>query len=322
MQEKELKNLAKIELHCHLDGSLTLSSVSELLNRKVSADELMVADDCKDLATYLEKFKLPLQCLQSYQNLKKAAREFLISLAKDNIKYVELRFAPMLSVNENLDCKNVIEAVLEGLKSGKEVCGIEYNVIVCAMRHHSSKTNMDMLKVAYEFFGNGVCAADLAGNEATYPMNEFVEVFTYAKKLLLPFTIHAGECGNANNIKEAILLGARRIGHGIAMSNNKEVQKLCIKNKIGIEMCPISNMQTKAISDISKYPLREFLDANILVTINTDNTTVSNTSLTKEFGFIQKNMGISDDELILITKNSIEVAFANDDIKNSLYKII
>ena len=144
MQEKELRNLAKVELHCHLDGSLTLESVSELLNRRVSSSELMVADDCKDLKSYLEKFELPLKCLQTYDNLKKAAREFLLSLVKDNIKYVEVRFAPMLSVNEKLSCRNVIEAVLSGLEDGRKICDLDYNVIACTMRHHTAETNMEM----------------------------------------------------------------------------------------------------------------------------------------------------------------------------------
>lgn len=322
MQEKELRNLAKVELHCHLDGSLTLESVSELLNRRVSSSELMVADDCKDLKSYLEKFELPLKCLQTYDNLKKATREFLLSLVKDNIKYVEVRFAPMLSVNEKLSCRNVIEAVLSGLEDGRKICDIDYNVIACTMRHHTAETNMEMLKIAREFLDFGLCATDLAGNEAAYPMGEFKEVFNYAKKINIPFTIHAGECGNSNNIKEAIELGARRIGHGIAMRGNEEIKTLCLKNRIGIEMCPISNMQTKAIDSLQAYPLREFLDKKLLLTINTDNITVSNTSLTKEFLFIQNKLNISDEEIHLLRKNSIEVAFANDDVKNKLYKML
>ncbi len=321
MQKNDLKKISKIDLHCHLDGSLSLECISSLLNRKVNSDEIMVADDCKDLATYLEKFQLPLQCLQTYENIKKASENFLISLINENIKYIEVRFAPMLSINNNLNCKQVIEAVLDGLNEGKKVSNIDYNVIVCAMRHHSDETNIAMIDAARYFLNEGVCAADLAGDEARYPMYKFRNLFTYVKSLGFPFTIHAGECGDANNIKEAILLGAKRIGHGIAMKNNKDIQELCRKNDVTIEMCPISNMQTKAVKNIIEYPLREFLDNNIKVTINTDNITVSNTSLSKEFGFIQNNLGIRDEEIELLIKNSINSTFADDSVKHKLLKL-
>lgn len=319
MQKEKLKRLTKLDLHCHLDGSLTPESVSELLKRQVLVGELRVDDDCPNLADYLKKFELPLQCLQSYRNLKKASREFLLSLQDENIKYVEVRFAPMLSVNESLSCDKVIEAVLEGLEEAKKTCGIYYNVIVCNMRHHSTETNMSMIKTARAYLGQGVCAADLAGNEAAYPMGEFKTLFEYVRSLEMPFTIHAGECGSFDNIKEAILLGAKRIGHGIAMRGNPEVKALCKERRIGIEMCPISNMQTKAVKALSEYPLREFLNEGLAVSINTDNRTVSNTSLCKEFEFVEKNFSVNDDETILLIQNGIETVFADDDIKNKLF---
>ena len=143
-----------------------------------------------------------------------------------------------------------------------------------------------MIRTAREYLGNGVCAADLAGAEAIYPMSEFMELFGQAKKLGMPFTIHAGECGNVQNILDSVEAGALRIGHGIAMRGNSEVQKMIREKGIGVEMCPISNLQTKAVESESQYPLREFLDNGIKVTINTDNRTVSNTTMTK-LQFIQ-----------------------------------
>jgi len=153
-------------------------------------------------------------------------------------------------------------------------------------------------------------------------MSEFMELFRQVKKLGIPFTIHAGECGNAKNIMDAVEVGASRIGHGIAMRGNIGLQEIIRKKHIGIEMCPISNMQTKAVKSIIDYPIREFLNAGLPVTINTDNRTVSNTSLTKEFEFIQKNFRISDEEILLMTGNAIDVAFADDDVKNRLFNIV
>ncbi|EGG81150.1 adenosine deaminase [Lachnospiraceae bacterium 2_1_46FAA] len=312
--------IPKVELHCHLDGSLPIQTVSELLGREVRQSELQVSEDCRNLAEYLEKFDLPLQCLQTEEGLKKASKAFLMDLQKDNVQYVEVRFAPLLSVNEHLNCRRVIQSVIEGLEEAKKECNIFYNVIACAMRHHSEEENLEMMKVAREFLGEGLCAVDLAGNEAAFPMENYVELFGEAKKLGLPFTIHAGECGRVENVIQSVECGAARIGHGIALRGNRDGIALCKEKGIGIEMCPISNLQTKAVQNPSEYPLREFIDAGLRVTINTDNRTVSNSSLQKEMEFVKKQYGITDDELIKLTGNAIDVAFAEDSVKEELWR--
>ena len=313
-------SIPKVELHCHLDGSLPVQIVSELLGREVKQSEMQVSEDCRNLAEYLEKFDLPLQCLQTEEGLRKASKSFLMDLQKDNVQYVEVRFAPLLSVNEHLNCRQVIQSVIEGLEEAKKECNIFYNVIACAMRHHSNEENLEMMKAAREFWGKGLCAVDLAGNEAAFPMENFAELFAEAKKLGLPFTIHAGECGRVENVIASVNCGAARIGHGIALRGHKEGIALCKEKKIGIEMCPISNLQTKAVQHPSEYPIREFLDAGLLVTINTDNRTVSNSSLEKEMRFIQEQYGITDEELIKMTGNAIDVAFAEDSVKAELWR--
>jgi adenosine deaminase len=312
-----------IDLHCHLDGSLPLSIVRELLGRTVQIEELQIAGDCRSLSEYLGKFDIPLQCLQTATGLEKAAFHFMGEAAKDGIDYIEVRFAPMFSVHDSLSCKQVIESVVAGCKRGKEVFGVSSNVIVCAMRHHSEEQNLRMIHCAKEFYGaGGVCALDLAGDEAAYPMSQFREIFTLAKRMELPFTIHAGECGNAKNIGEAIACGAKRIGHGIAMSKNTEIQELCVKNRIGVEMCPSSNLQTKAIDEVTHYPLKEFMNQGILATINTDNRTVSNTTIHKEIELVRKYCGMSEEDIGKLMKNAIEVSFAADDEKERLNKLM
>ena len=322
IKNKKILRLPKIDLHCHLDGSLRMGCVEELLGRKVEEKELRVSSDCRDLAEYLEKFDLPLSLLQTEKSLKQASKDFLLSLQDDNVKYVEVRFAPLLSVNERLSCDRVIESVLDGLKEAKEICDIDYGVIVCAMRHHKEEDSLKMFRVARNYLSDGVCAGDLAGNEAAYPMEKFRGLFTHVNNWGMPFTIHAGECGRAENIKEAILVGAKRVGHGIAMSHNEEIKRLCKENRIGIEMCPISNEQTKSVSDMHFYPMKEFLQEGLLVTINTDNRTVSNTSIQKEMGYVQTNLQISEEELYRMTKNAIEVSFAKEEVKEKLLRTI
>lgn len=312
--------MPRVELHCHLDGSLSKGCVEELLGRSVTEDELGVSPDCRDLAQYLEKFDLPLLALQTEEGLKRAGFDFIKTMYGEHMDYAEVRFAPFLSTEKGLATDRIISAVIDGLSQGKKEYGVEYGVIVCAMRHHSYEENFAMIKASREFLGMGVCGADLAGNEAAYPMALFMDLFKETRRLDMPFTIHAGECGSVKNITDAIECGAARIGHGIAMRKDEAVMKLCADKKIGVEMCPISNLQTKAVALMSEYPMKQFLDRGIMVTVNTDNRTVSRTTFDKELEFIQNNYAITDSEIIKMMKNAVEVSWADDNIKDRLLK--
>ena len=319
MTLEELTLLPKVELHCHLDGSLSREFVEARLGRTVSQKELQVEESCTSLAEYLEKFSLPGLCLMDETGLEDAGYDVLKGMSKENVLYAEIRFAPLLSETADMSCRKVIEALLKGLERGKKEFCIDFGVITCAMRHHSQEENFRMLKTAREYLGYGVCAADLAGAEASYPMSGFMELFRNARKLEMPFTIHAGECGSVQNIIDAVAAGAGRIGHGIAMKGHYHLQRELADKRIGIEMCPISNLQTKAVQSPEEYPIREFLNAGVKVSVNTDNRTVSNTTLTKELQFIQKTYGITDEEILLLMKNAAETVFAGDEIRERLY---
>ncbi len=319
MTTEELKVLPKVELHCHLDGSLSRGFIESRLGRTVSPEELQVSENCTSLVEYLKKFSLPGQCIMDEKGLEEAGYDVLKSMRLENVRYAEIRFAPLLSETSSMNCRSVIEALLKGLDRGRADFGTGFGVITCAMRHHSQEDNSRMIKTAREYLGYGVCAADLAGAESMYPMSQFMELFQNARKLDMPFTIHAGECGSVQNVIDSVRAGAGRIGHGIALRGHYDIQKNLADHGAGVEMCPISNLQTKAVKSTAEYPLREFLDAGLKVSINTDNRTVSNTSLTKELKFIQNNYGIQDEEIRLLMKNAVDTAFASEDEKERLY---
>lgn len=315
--------MKKVDLHCHLDGSLNIDFVADALKRlgvissrpELEA-KLRINSDCTSLTEYLEKFDLPLQCLQTKDNLKQAAYELVADLAKDDVIYAEIRFAPMLFTHNGLSCEEVIESVLEGMQRGEKEFDIYTQAIVCAMRHHSLGKNMKMLEEARKFVGHGVCALDLAGDESTYPTKNFRELFVKAKEWNIPFTIHAGECGSRKSIQDAIEFGASRIGHGIALTKSRNLRNICREKGIGIEMCPTSNLQTKAVENMEEYPLQQFLDEGLSVSINTDNRTVSDTTMDKEQSYF------SDEVILQCTKNAVEMAFVCDEIKKELMRKI
>lgn len=317
-QMYRIKAMPKIDLHCHLDGSITLESVEQILGRKVNPEKLKAGEQCHDLAEYLERFRLPLACMQTEEGLRIAAKELLLDVAKENMKYIEIRFAPLSSVHDYLNCRKVIEAVLDGLKEAEKQCGVLWNVIACAMRHHPQEDSLSMMKVCREYLGEGICAVDLAGDEASYPMEGFRELFLQAGKLGFPFTIHAGECGRLENVLEAVECGAARIGHGIALKGHPKAQQLCADRRIGIEMCPTSNLQTRA-AEKKGYPIREFMASGLLVTLNTDNRTVSGTSMTEEMTFVSDEYKITEEELKQFFHNAIEVSFADEQVRHRLW---
>lgn len=322
MLDRNFLNRPKIDLHCHLDGSLALKSMSEILGREVCQEEIQVSDNCTSLAEYLQKFDLPISCIQTEMGLKKSAKDFLLGLQKDNVKYVEARFAPFFSCGEGLSYRQVMESVLEGLKEASEETGILYQVIACNMRHLDENINIRMMRECREFLGEGLCAIDLAGDEKSMPNAMFGNLFAEAKKLDYTYTIHAGECGSVQSILDAVDMGAKRIGHGIAMMGNTEVQKILASKRVGVEMCPISNYQTKALQPGDSYPIREFAKMGVLATINTDNRTVSNTSITKEMEFLNDRFGIMEEELYQYQMNAVDAAFCDDAMKHEIWKIL
>lgn len=324
-----INSLPKIELHCHMDGSMGYEITRELaasigeIHTLEEIKKLTTASmDCSSLAEYLAKFDIPLKCIKSKEGLKKISYDYVRQASLDNIKYAEMRFAPGSSLGTGLTYNDVFESIEEGLLLGKNDFGIDVGMIVCAMRHVSMDESLEMLKSAKEHMQNGVVGCDIAGDEKSHTNYEYKQFFDTAKSYNMPFTIHSGECGNANNIVEAVELGAKRIGHGIAMAGQKNIIDLCVSRKIGVEMCPTSNLQTKAIDSMANYPFPEFVNSGVSINLSTDNRTVSDTTVTKEWELLDRTYSISFETYRKIYCDSVEMSFAPDDIKHSLLSYI
>lgn len=231
-----------------------------------------------------------------------------------------MRFAPTFSTNEGLSIRDIIESVQEGLKEAEAQADIKTGIIVCGMRHLDMETNLSMLKQAAEHYGAGVVACDLAGDEKAFPTKNFVEFFEASKKMGIPFTIHSGECGSTENIRVALELGAKRLGHGIAMGRDLDLIRECASRRVGVELCPSSNLQTKAVLSFDDYPMRSFMAAGVPVSINTDNRVVSGTTNTREWERVVEHFAITEEEISKIYRESVEMSFATDITKHELLK--
>lgn len=319
--------MPKLDLHCHLDGSIDPKLIGNWL-KKIGRErspeevkkEVTAPRRCDSLMDYLSRFYLPLEYVQYRENLEECAFDLALRAFRENVIYLETRFAPGTSLREGLTHREAIDAVLSGLRRAEEKCGIRTGLICCAMRHQPEENNLNMLKQARERLGAGVVAVDLAGDEKSMPNVHFRNFFEECRKEAMPFTIHSGETGDRQNVKDAIEFGAARIGHGIAMKGDRSLEKLCAERHVGVELCPSSNFQTGASEGWQDYPLREFMKAGIAVSVNTDNRTVSDTDSSRELQQCADKLKLSKQELEQIYKGSVDMAFADDQVKEDLLR--
>ena len=279
-----------------------------------------VSPYCSNLSEYLEKFVLPLQVLQTGECIEYAVYELLRDVYSQGLCYVEIRFAPQLHTKSHLTQDEAVSAAVKGLKRGTTDFDIKAQLILCCMRNNSNhKENEETVRMALKYLGNGVCAIDLAGNEAAYPTGDFADIFRQAASEGIPFTIHAGEAAGAESVWKALELGAVRIGHGIRSASDKALMDTLSEKGIYLEMCYSSNMQTHAVDKSQDYPLRLFIDRGVNVTINTDNMTVSGTTLKREYQILQKQFAFTENELKSLALNSAYAAFLPEADKRLLY---
>ncbi len=324
---EEVINIPKILLHIHLDGSVDINLLYEWLKEDgydLSFDEakkkFQVDKDCKSLNQYLEKFDLPCMLLNSKERLKKASRELFLKLDREGVLYAEVRFAPLKHINDNMDEEVVVEAVVEGMREAFSKTKIRGGIILCCMRDFSFDDNIKTVDLAFKYLNKGVVGIDLAGAEAIYKTEDFRDVFMYASKLNIPFTIHAGEADGISSINSAISFGAKRIGHGIRSIDSDEFMKKLIDDNILLEICVSSNYQTGAVKEY--HPIEDFIKKGIKVSINTDNDTVSNININSEYKYILDNTNITIEDIKRSNYNAIDFIFADDNEKNKLKKII
>lgn len=309
--------MKKIELHVHLDGSVRPSTVSEILNLDLNyvKKNMVVESDNEDLSCYLTKFDLPVRAMQTKDNLKRVAKELAIDLKNDDVIYAEVRFAPQKHTLNGLSLNDVVLSVLEGLKS---VNGIKINLILCMMRGDSFNKNKDVIDVCQKYLGSGVVALDLAGDEKRFKTKDYKALFAIAKEKEVPFTIHAGEADNYRSVKDAIGFGAKRIGHGINITENDDVINEVIKNKVTLEICLTSNVQTKSVKSYVDHPIKKLYEKGVLITINTDNNTVSDITLSKEYELLEKYFNFTKKDFYNFNKNAVNASFISNEEKEEL----
>ncbi|MEJ2216412.1 MAG: adenosine deaminase [Gemmatimonadota bacterium] len=316
---ERLLRLPKTDLHVHLDGSIRPTTLIELAREhgkdmpSWDADELrehMHVQDARNLVDYLSRFDVTLSVMQRPDALERVAYELAEDAASENVRYMEVRYSPILNVLEGLDLEEAVEAPLRGLRRAEDTLGIRTGIIICGIRNMSPHTSGELADLTVAFKNRGVVAFDLAGAEYNYPARKHREAFYRVGTANIATTIHAGEAYGPESIHEALhYCNARRIGHGTRLFEDEDLMRYVNDFRIPLEICLTSNVQTHAVASFADHPLRRYYDAGLVVTLNTDNRLMSATTVTDEYWRAYQYLGFTWAELTDIARMGFESGF-------------
>ena len=311
--------LPKAELHVHLDGSLRPETMIELARRanvalpSYEAEPLrrfMLVDDAANLEDYLHRFDLTIPLLQTPEAIERVSYEMVEDAARDNVRYLEVRYCPHLSRREGLSLDEVMEAELRGLARGERDFGVIARVINCSLRHYNPAVSVEIAQCSVAYRKRGVVAFDLAGGEAGRPAGSHAAAFDIAERGLLGITVHAGEAAGADSIADAIhACHANRIGHGTRLREDPDLQMYVRDRRMLIEVNITSNVQTRAVARASEHPVRGYFDAGLNVTLCTDGWLMAGVKLSDEYWLAHNELGFTREEIDQMILNAFAGAF-------------
>ncbi len=314
------ERLPKTDLHVHLDGSLRPETILELardqgvdLPAKDAAGLKQVLGryaNAGDLEEYLKAFGVTLSVLQTEEGLYRAAYELAKDAAAENVRYMEVRYSPMLHTQRGLRHTQVVEIVLRGLHDAELEYGIESRLIICGIRNISPAHSLEMAELTVAYKGRGVVGFDLAGAEADNPAQDHHDAFMLVRRNNINVTIHAGEAYGPASIAQALhMCGAHRIGHGCRLREDGDLLHYVIDHRTPLECCPSSNVQTGAVKSLETHPIKLYANLGARVTINTDNRLVTDTTVTKELHILHTHLGFRLDDIKQVIINGFKSSF-------------
>ena len=320
----------KVDLHFHLDGSI-VPEVGWKIAQDPDVDlDLKTYEDYVKMATvpatcvevdvfeYLAKFDLLVKLMQTKEHLKEITYTTIKRACEEGLFYLEIRFAPQKHTEKGLTQRDAIDAVLEGIRQAAvDFPLIKVGLILCCMlsTEDNSKENEETVRLTEEYLGKGVVGIDLAGGEDSVPMENYAYLFTDYHKKGYPMTIHAGDNGKPQNVTTVIGWGANRVGHGKHCWYDKDVLQKVIETKTPIEVCLTSNIHCKTEPSYELHPAKKLLDAGVLVTLNTDNQSISNINLDFEYDRAIEQVGFTYNDLIQMNISSINASFMPEEEK-------
>ena len=305
--------LPKVELHLHLDCSLSYQVVRQL-NSNITEDQyrgsFIAPRRCSSLAEYLTRAPHAIRLMQSKDALKLVVEDMFEQLAADNIIYVELRYGPLLHLDEGLTPEEVVETVDRAVEECIRETGIEARLILCTLRHYTREQSLETARLVERAKGSHTVALDIAGDEAAYPLAPHKAAYDYAHERGLFVTAHAGEAAGAESVWETLReLAPSRIGHGIRSVEDPKLITHLKQQHIHLEVCPTSNVQTNVCNSLREHPVDRLYRDGISLSINTDSRTITDTTLSREYQELEQTFQWSREELLRCNLEAIRAAF-------------
>lgn len=315
------KEQRKIELHLHLDCSISYRVASSLIpgiSPGVFRRKLVAPEKCKDLPDYLKRADAAIEILQDIDALRLTTSDLIRQLNEENIAYAEIRFAPLEHTTKGLKPEEVVEAVLEELKKQTKRFPIDCGLIICTLRHYDEKKSLQAAALATRYQNEGVVGFDLAADES-YPADAHIRAFEWVRKQGMKTTAHAGEARGAESVWEVLnKLKPDRIGHGVRCVEDPELLAYLCKKNIHLEVCPSSNIQTNVYQQLEQHSLPKLFKEGISFSINTDSRTISYTTLTREYQLVKDVFGMNDQIVEYARSEAIKNAFMRPDKRRFL----
>ena len=326
MQVSKFKDIPKIELHLHLDCSLSYDVVKKIdptidINQYESL--FQAGESCSSLKDYIKCADRAIELMQTKENLEFIVEDLFKQLHEDNVIYVEIRFAPLLHCEGVLNAKKVVEIICKSASIQSKKYNIDYGIILCTLRHYTEEDSLKTVKLVNEFSKKGVVGFDIAADEAGYPIDNHIKAFTYAKNNNLNITAHAGEAKGSESIWETINeLHAKRIGHGVRCLEDKKLVQFLSENNYHLEICLTSNIKTNTFNSFIDHPINKIYDSSISLSLNTDGRAISNTTLSKEYAIAHNELNWNIEKIIQSNLNAIEHSFTSNEIKEKLRNLL
>ena len=323
-----LERMPKAELHLHLDGSLRVATAIELARTRgidapdgwFAMSEALVGEmPGVSQAELLERFDLPIALMQDAEALERIAAELVEDKAADNVRYVEIRWGPLLHVARGLSLADGIAAVVRGARSAAMHTGITVRLISTALRSHDPQRNVELAETAARFIDDGLTGWDLAGQEAAYPDPLLHgRSFEAARANGLRITIHAGEWGGAAQVRRALDVDPERIAHGPGAIDDAALCTDLTARGITLDLAPTSNWQAGIVPSVAEHPIGRLYRMGVPVTLNTDDLTVADLTLSEEYVHVAEQIGLSLPDLWAIDRHALDVAFIDDPTRDHL----
>lgn len=318
----DITALPKVELHLHLDCSLSYNVVNTIdptITEAQYQEEFIAPAKCHNLADFLTRAPKGIELMQTPEQLKLVVRDLFTQLAADHVLYAELRFAPLQHLEQGLTPEEVVRHTEAATAQAVRETGIEARLILCTLRHYTEAQSMETVRLVEQFKDTYVAGFDIAADEAGFPITAHVNAFTYARQHGLFCTAHAGEAKGPSSVWETLeYFGPGRIGHGIRSIEDPQLVAHLKKHQIHLEVCPTCNVQIDLYDTYAQHPVDKLYRAGVALNLNTDARTIVNVTLSEEYQKMQQTFGWDIADFYATNRQALLAAFIPNQLKQAL----